>query len=142
MKKLITVAVIVVVAVGGAFLFLDSKTSAPAPSNTQPQNETSNVEPTKASDSTSAAAVITYSNGSFSPANLTVKSGDTVEIKNDSNRPLQFDSDPHPAHTDDVELNIGLIAAGQSKKFTLTNKGTWGYHNHLNSSESGKVTVE
>ncbi len=150
MKKIVISIVILAVAVGGALIFLGRKTSAPATNNTatnsesstNPEEKTSTVESAAASDDTTAAAVITYSNNGFSTTPLTVKSGETVEIKNTSSHVVQLDSDPHPVHTDDADLNVGLIPAGQSKKFTLTKKGTWGYHNHLNSSETGSVTVQ
>ncbi len=140
MRKIIIAVVIIIVAVGGAFAFLGRKTDAPA--NTQATTDTtSNVEPVEASSDAKVAAVITYNDG-FSPADITVKSGETVEIKNASSHVLDFHSDPHPAHTDDNDLNVGAIGAGQSKKFTLNKKGTWGYHNHLMATETGKVTVE
>ncbi len=89
----------------------------------------------------SAAATITYSDSGFSPALVTVKSGDTVAIKNTSSQALQMDSNPHPAHTDDTDLNVGTVPSGQTVTFTVTKKGTFGFHNHLNPSDTGSITV-
>lgn len=55
---------------------------------------------------------------------------------------MQFASDPHPQHTDDPEMNIGAISAGQSGSFFANKKGTWGFHDHLNPSMTGKITIQ
>ena len=51
-------------------------------------------------------------------------------------------SDPHPVHTAypgfDSHTDIG---AGESFSFTFDKVGSWGYHNHLNSTVRGTVVV-
>lgn len=89
-----------------------------------------------------SANLITYTNNGFSPSSLTVKSGDSVTINNSSDSSIQIQSNPHPIHTDNDELNVGVIAAGKSATFKLTKTGTWGYHNHLNTSETGSIIVQ
>ena len=97
----------------------------------------------KAADtSQSSGNTITYSGSGFSPATLSVKAGTTVTIKNTSSGDLQFDSDPHPDHTDDPELNVGLITSGQSKTVTVTTTGSHGYHNHLSATDKGTLVVQ
>ena len=86
--------------------------------------------------------LITYTDGGFSPAQVSVKVGDTVTFKNDSSSKVQVNSAPHPAHTQFPELNIGSIAAGESKSVTFTTAGTKKYHNHLNPSQNGTIVVE
>lgn len=150
MKKILVVLVVLAVIGAGAWLIIDkskddNSTDTTSTTNSQKAEDDSSdmpSEPSLASDNATVAATITYTNNGFEPGNVTVKSGDTVEIKNDSSRPLQMDSDPHPEHTDDPELNVGVVSPGKSQKFTLTTKGTWGYHNHLNSTDQGKVNVE
>jgi plastocyanin len=107
-------------------------------------NKPSTSSSNSSSNSTNAsvAATITYSNSGFSPATTTVKAGDTVAIKNTSSSTMQLDSDPHPVHTDDADLNVGEVAPGQTKTFVVTHKGTFGFHNHLASSNTAKITVE
>jgi len=112
-----------------------STTSQPAASQPSSSNQ-SNSQPTESSN------VISYSDSGFSPGSLTVKSGDSVTIKNNTSQTLQVQSNPHPIHTDDPELNIGTIEPGQSKTFTLTTKGTFGYHNHLDPSQTGILIVQ
>ena len=89
-----------------------------------------------------AAATITYSDSGFSPNKTTVKSGDAVAIKNTSSHAMQLDSNPHPVHTDDTELNIGTVSPGQTITFTVTKKGTFGFHNHLNPSDTGTIVIQ
>src|SRR3972149_12236577 len=86
--------------------------------------------------------LITYTDSGFSPAQVSVKAGDTVTFKNDSATSVQVNSAPHPAHTQFPELNIGSIAAGESKSVTFTTAGTKKYHNHLNPSQNGTIVVE
>ena len=86
--------------------------------------------------------LITYTDSGFSPAQVSVKVGDTVTFKNDSATSVQVNSSPHPAHTQFPELNVGSIAAGESKSVTFTTAGTKKYHNHLNPSQNGTIVVE
>lgn len=108
----------------------NSTTTPPSSTNTTP------------ADQAAAAATITYSSSGFSPNSVTVKSGDSVLIKNTSSQAIQLDSDPHPIHTDDPELNVGVIEPGQSVTIKVVAKGTHGYHNHLDSSQTGKIIVQ
>lgn len=130
MKKsnMIIGVIILVILVGGVFAFMNRKTDS---------NQT-----TSSSSNTPAAATITYSSNGFSPVTVTVKSGDTVAIKNSSGSDMQLDSNPHPVHTDDTDLNVGLVSAGQTRTFTVTKKGSFGFHNHLNPSDTGKIVIE
>lgn len=87
------------------------------------------------------ANLITYSDSGFSPSTLGVKSGDSLTIKNSSSSSVQIQSNPHPIHTDNEELNVGEIAPGQSKSFTPSKVGSWGYHNHLDPTQTGTIVV-
>src|SRR5215469_9005520 len=100
------VVVILVLAGLGALIFLSP--NKPASNNTS---------------SNGATAVITYDSSGFSPALTTVKSGDKVTFKNNSNEGIQVDSNPHPIHTDDTDLNVGAIAPGASATVTVNKKG-------------------
>jgi plastocyanin len=138
-KSGIVVGVLVLAVIVGVVVVMMNTNNTSAPSNdstTQPPTEAPNGE------ANNAAATITYSDTGFSPATITVKSGDTVAIKNTSSSDVHFDSDPHPVHTDNTELNVDEVAAGQTKTFTVTTKGTFGYHNHLAPSEKGEIVVE
>ncbi len=142
--KAIIIVVILLALAGGAFALTQSKDKEPA-ANTTTQStkaEPAAAESTASGQSTGEVATITYSDNGFSPFTITVKSGTTVTIKNESSHGLQFDSDPHPAHTDDEELNVNSVPEGGSETFVVKRTGTFGYHNHLNPSDTGTIVVE
>jgi plastocyanin len=85
---------------------------------------------------------IIYTDNGFSPQTLTVQAGDTVSVKNTSARVIDFDSGPHPQHTDDPEINIGEIKPGKTSSVKVTIKGSHGYHNHLRVSDTGTLVVQ
>lgn len=151
MKRVsLILAIVIIIAIGavawavsrpskGTTTSTSSTSSTPSSSTTPPST---NASPPASGQSDSQAATITYSESGFSPATLTVKAGTTITIKNDSNELMQFDSDPHPEHTDDPELNVGSIVAGDSKTIKVTVTGTHGFHNHLKSSDTGTLIVQ
>lgn len=148
-KSIVVILIVAVLAVAGGAFVLTKKPantqktdttasqSAPATQSPSPQATTSTTQ-----NQPAESATITYNSNGFSPASLTVKAGTTVTIKNDSSSLLQFDSNPHPQHTDDPDLNVGSVSPGQSKTFTVTQTGTHGYHNHLKSGDTGTIIVE
>lgn len=143
MKALIILVTIAAVVVLGAVGYKLLHKTTPAPTTTTTQVTTAPSTTTNSADTpASEQATITYSDNGFSPASLTVKSGTTVTVKNTSSRTVQFDSDPHPAHTDDKDLNAGIIEPGKSTTFVAVNKGNFGYHNHLDASETGTIIVQ
>lgn len=88
------------------------------------------------------ASVITYSDDGFSPSEIKVKVGEAVGFKNNSSGGVQVNSVPHPVHTSFPELNIGVVASGETKSVTFTKSGTYKYHNHLNPGQGGTIVVE
>lgn len=85
---------------------------------------------------------VTLTSAGFSPANLTIKKGQTVTWVNKSGQTATVNSAPHPAHTAYPPLNLGSFIDGGSLSLTFDKPGTYGYHNHLNSSERGTITVQ
>lgn len=144
-NKAVTIVIVVALVLAGAgvaaFLFMSNKSAAPQASDET--ETTTTTEPSSNNATTEADTVtITYTNNGFSPASLTVKAGTTVKIVNDSSNPLQFSSDNHPTHTKNTELNLSTTEPGGSTTFTPSKTGTWGFHNHLNASDMGTLTVE
>lgn len=137
----IVVAVVVVAAVAGGVLLTTNKSTSPATSK-KPNASSSNSSHNSTDQSGEVAATITYDGTSFQTSSNSVTSGSLIKVINQSDSDLDFDSDPHPVHTDNPELNVGDIPAGESKTIKLTTKGTWGFHNHLDASQQGKITVE
>lgn len=85
---------------------------------------------------------IVYDGITFSPSSLSVKNGDVVIFKNKSQAAFRPASDPHPTHTDYPAFDAKQpIPAGKSYQFKFTKVGTWKFHDHLNPSAHGSVTV-
>lgn len=132
-KIVVGIVVVGLIAAGVVWAVLHfNQTSTPGTTN----------QPSSSSNNEQAVATITYDGSSFSPSSVTVKSGDKVRVVNNSQDMLQFESNPHPVHTDDPDLNVGSVDPGQSQTFTVSQKGTFGYHNHLNPSQGGNITIQ
>lgn len=147
MYKVLIAVIAVIVVIGGGFLFFSRNNSAslPPPVSQEIQNPPPTVsnkqQGTLPSEPQPSQNTITYTSNGFSPANLTIKAGTMVIWINNSDS-LSVQSNPHPVHTDYPPLNIGAIANGQSKSLVFDKPGTYGYHNHLNPSNQGKIIVE
>lgn len=86
---------------------------------------------------------ITFSGTAFSPSTLTIKNGDIVVFKNNSDKDFWPASAPHPSHTNYPEFDAkAAIAPGKTFQFKFTKVGAWGFHDHLTPSAFGKITVE
>jgi len=148
-KTILAIVVLVLIG-GGLFLAASSKTNNSNSGNKAPSTHSTTTDATKTQtqkstttpNAAAAADTITYDGSSFSPSSLTVKVGDAIEITNQSSASLAFNSDQHPTHTDEPELNVGTIDAGQTKTFNVTKAGSWGYHNHLNPSQKGMIVAQ
>ena len=103
---------------------------------------TNNQSQTTGDQTAQVGGTVNYTDSGFSPGEVKVKVGEKVEFKNTSSKTVQVNSDPHPTHTSFPELNIGMIASGETKSATFTKAGTYTYHNHLNVSERGTVVVQ
>ncbi len=139
MKKSVIVIIILLLVIGGAGYALIRKDTKIVPETTATPAAST---PTATETAPVTETVITYSEDGFNPANLTVKVGNTVTVKNTSSQSMQLESDPHPTHTKGSKLNAGVIAAGESDTFTVYKIGTFGYHNHLNPNQTGTIIVE
>ena len=136
-KIIVALIVVVAIIIGGALMIMNKKATQNG-ANKVDQTAQNGSSPT----STAADVTITYDGQNFSLSAPSIKSGGTVKIANSSGRDLRFQSNPHPIHTDNPELNVGEIGAGESLTITLTNEGVWGFHNHLNHGQQGTITVE
>jgi plastocyanin len=141
-KVIIGIVIVGVVAIGGA-LAANKKPAATTSTAPAATSTHSTANETQSAPAAAASGVtIRYDSKGFEPAVTTVKAGDTVTVTNTESDNVQMDSDPHPTHTDEPELNVGLVKPGESKTFTITRKGTWGFHNHLDPSERGQIVVQ
>lgn len=85
---------------------------------------------------------VSYDGKAYSPSSVSIKTGDVVIFKNNSSVDFWPASAPHPAHTDYPEFDAKkAIAPGGKFQFSFTKVGTWKFHDHLNPSAYGSVTV-
>lgn len=116
-------------------------TTPPAAQNNQGTGSTQ-----QGTSNTTAAATVTFGDSGATPAQITIKSGESISWVNNGSKKIQLSSDPHPTHTANPEVSGGQfvveVAPGASTVTTLSKVGTWGFHDHLNPSVRGKVTVE
>ncbi len=100
--------------------------------------------------------IVQMSSSGFSPKILTVKKGDIVMFKAVDNSNRWPASDVHPTHreypgsglskcgTSEAEEIFDACRAvkqGESWSFTFDEVGTWDYHDHGDSGETGKIIV-
>ena len=114
-----------------------------APTNGEVTSQTSTSPPADTSTPVPSTKTVTYTTSGFSPGSLTIKTGDTVVFKNNSAADFWPASGPHPTHTNYPEFDAKkAISAGASYSFTFTKTGSWKYHNHLNPTLTGTITVQ
>ncbi|MDQ3123383.1 MAG: cupredoxin domain-containing protein [bacterium] len=145
MKKSGAVVVIIALIFVGVIVALQlGNKEAAAPS----QNPTDTTQDQATQDGSTMGTdepltTITYTEEGFAEQdNVRVKSGVQVRISNKSSRTLDFASDDHPSHQLNSELNVGEISPGEEETVILNTKGEWGFHNHLQSTHEGTITVE
>ena len=90
---------------------------------------------------------VTITSSGVSPKQITVSQGTRVLFVNNDVQSRQINSDPHPEHTNCVEINnIGLISPGQTKETgNLNTVKTCGYHDHGNPDDArfkGSIVIQ
>ena len=78
---------------------------------------------------------VTISNFAFTPAETDVAAGDTVTFANGDDMIHSIVADDGSFHSDGLDTN-------DKASFTLSNKGTFGYHCGLHPFMKGKIVVE
>lgn len=137
-------AIVVIVLVLAGWFFLRPKgTTTPEVSQPTPTSTASESASPQASPSaTMTEKVVTISSTGFSPKSITIKAGESITWANSDSANHTVNSSPHPVHTDYPPLNLGVIKPGESKSLSFPKAGTYKYHDHLNPSLFGSVTVE
>jgi plastocyanin len=95
--------------------------------------------------------IIEITSSGFNPNSLAIEVGETVTFVNRDSRTHWPASNNHPTHTIYPEPGGCIssafdackgLAQGETFSFTFNIKGTWGFHDHLNPSLTGTITVE
>ena len=87
------------------------------------------------------ATITLGANNAISSASVTITVGQSVTFVNNSGRPRQMTSDPHPVHTDCPAINAsGTLNAGQSGTTNaLTTARTCNFHDHIGEDSNAPV---
>lgn len=118
------------------------KTPPPAPPTPPVSKGTFSEEEDLLSTDVAVFKVV-YDGASFAPKIVNARKGDIVVFENSSLGEFWVASDPHPTHTGYPEFNSDKgLPPGESFSFKFEKSGTFGYHNHLNSSIFGEVVVK
>lgn len=143
-KTIGIIIAVLVVLVGGWFLFLGTPASAPT-----------NGTPGTNGTIPASGVTIAYTGEGFSPKSVTIPLGTTVTFVNQTSDRMWVASAMHPDHVvyDGTAVAEHCAAgyagavpfdqctAGASYGFTFLKVGTWGYHNHAKATDFGSVTV-
>jgi plastocyanin len=124
-----------VVSCGGG----DNNPAAPSPTPTP--------TPTPpAGGGATATTTITITGTGVAPKDIVVTRGSRVTFVNNDGVGHDMNSDPHPAHTNCPDLNVGFIAGSQSRQTEVLNTArTCGYHDHnqpSNAALQGTIRIE
>jgi len=145
--------VIIIAVVGGVWYYM-LRQEAEAPAAVETAQTDANQPAAGAADASTAAATVIYAKQGFSPETVKIKAGQSVTFVNQSGGRMWVASDPHPTHekysgttrsehcSDSDGDTFDQCASGDSYTFTFTKKGTWKYHNHALSGDTGTVIVE
>ncbi len=145
---LIVVILLVIIVIVVYWLYFKGSSSEAGEQDPQQQAEISTPE---------TGNIVEITTSGFVPNEITIKAGESVTFINKEFLASWPASAVHPTHTvypgssiqkcgTVEETNIfdacKTLAKGESYIFTFNEKGSWSYHDHLNPSLRGKVTVE
>jgi plastocyanin len=89
--------------------------------------------PTGPSAPGGSRTTITIDASGVSPAQVRIDVGQQVDFVNRAPRGVEVTSDPHPTHELCPPINqLGMVASGQTRTVTFTQRGTCTYHDHTN----------
>jgi len=162
-KTIIAVVIVVVVMLGGYFIFkgayqptpsvpqTSNQQTVPQPLTSEPSTQEPSLQSSTGQTPVAEEKIVTYTNAGYSPTTLRIKKGETVIFKNQSSNSMWTASAVHPTHRG-YPTTGGCIGStfdacrgvqpGNDWTFKFDISGTWKYHNHLNPGDTGTIVVE
>ncbi len=150
------IVVLVLVIFGGWFFLSENMTDVPAPVITNQMPIIGSTTPETIVENVAPDVTVIYNDDGFLPKSVTIPSGTTVTFINQGMVDMWVASAMHPTHTvysgtslsqhcpnttnTTFDACIG-VTPGNSFSFTFNKEGNWKYHDHINASKSGAVTV-
>jgi len=122
--------------VGGADVMEDKKDGA---SDTEEAAAVATTAPAAGGET----VTISMTDTGFVPATVTITAGTTVKFLNNGQAAHWPASFVHPVHTvlPAFDSKVG-VATGADYSFTFNQTGAWNFHDHLNPTFLGTITVE
>lgn len=158
-SSVIVIIILVIIVAAGLIYFLQSQKGRIAHDTSQKSSDTSspveildfeatpienNDENTKGEPGIIVSQIFTviYTDAGYSPKEITIRVGDTVEFENNSSRSVWTASYIHPTHKILPEFDaLKGYAPGETYSYLFKEFGTWQYHNHLKPSQTGTIIV-
>ena len=159
MKNALWIIVAIILVGGGAYWWMSSgdSSSTMTPTVNEGAESPAPGAETPAGEVTAAptSVEVTYDGSTYSPKDITIKKGGTVTWKNSSTGKMWVASAQHPSHTvydgnsrsEHCAANytgakpFDQCVGGSDYSFTFEKIGKHGYHDHINASAFGSVTV-
>ena len=154
-KPILIVGGIIIVGLGGFFLFQSSNQKPAVEETGEEMGEM--MPPSPEATASQGEHVVVYSDGGYAPKEMTIKKGDKVTFRNESARETWPASAMHPSHTlypgssiqkcETEEMTrvfdacMGLMQ-GEEWSFEFQEVGTWNYHDHKHAEHWGTIIVE
>lgn len=149
MKGLIIIIIIIAIAFVGFFMLKnnnDINTTIEETVEQEITDESNDMNLNKensVTDTIEDIATVIYNDEGFSPKEIGVKVGQTVQFVNKSSDNMWVASDDHPTHKKLPEFdNKKTVGSGESYEFIFTKAGEWSYHNHIKPNAIGTIIVE
>ncbi len=92
-------------------------------------------------DAKNSKITIVYTNKGFDPSSTTVKSGDTITIRNTSSVDLELATGTHEHHTHDPDLRMSAFGPGKDVVVVLLHTGVKQIHNHDHAEDTMTINV-
>lgn len=132
---LVFLGIIIVVAIGGSLVLVKMTTRSLKLDRPKVVTESAVLRSEKFS--------VTYGgNGTFEPDSLTVKVGDLVTFKNNSDKIMEIAMGEHDAHLPLKGFEEKEVKPQGSYIFSPREKGNFIFHDHLKPQKSGKLVIE
>ncbi len=127
------IIIIIIIIVAGVYLYYAQSSNRNV--QTGINNSTNQSMGNNSSNMTSNPNMISIQNTAFSPNNLTVRSGTNVQWINNDNK-------QHQIVSDSGAFQSPILNPGDSYNFYFAKSGIYGYHDALNSTITGTITVQ
>ena len=110
-------------------------------------SSSTSTSPSGSCTPSSSPTTFVIMNNTVCPTSITVPRGTQVTFSNQDSVIHEIDSDPHPEHTDCVELNqVDFLNPGQSRQSgNLNIARTCGFHDHRQpdlASMKGRIVIQ